>query len=116
VSGVEATLLSLHQMGAAFFSIPDLALDKNEAKAMAEAIAEVSKYYSIPGLNPAHAAVVSLFLVMITTYGKRIPAILRGARGAPPLTPAPGNGADHEPPDYVRGESAVVSEPWFAPS
>ncbi len=114
--GIEATLLSLHQMGAAFFSIPDLALDKNEAKAMAEAIAEVSKYYSIPGLNPAHAAVVSLFLVVLTTYAKRIPAILRGARGAPPPTPASGNGVDHEPPDYGGGESAVASEPWFAPA
>jgi len=95
-------------MGAAFFAIPDLALEKNEAKALAEAIAEVSKYYSIPGLNPAHAAIVSLLLVVVTTYGKRIPAILRGARGAPPVSPASMNGVDHEP-------APVNAEPWFTP-
>jgi len=98
-------------MGAAFFAIPDLALEKNEAKALAEAIAEVSKYYSIPGLNPAHAAVVSLLLVVVTTYGKRIPAILRGPVAARQAEhPQAGNGVDHSPP-----VPEPVMEPWFAP-
>lgn len=83
VSGIESTLLSIHQMGAAFFAVPELALENGEAKALAEAIAEVNRHYHIPGLRPDHAAVVSLAVVVFVTYGKRVPVILARQRGTP---------------------------------
>jgi hypothetical protein len=79
-------------MAASYFQQPALALEKSEAKAIAEALAEVSKHYSIPGLDPKHAAIMSLALVIAVTYGKRVPFIL-GGKAMPP-TPASETGGN----------------------
>lgn len=87
-------------MAAAYFRIPELALEKEEAKAVAEAIAEVNRHYAIPGINPAHASIASLIFIVTVTYAKRVPYVMarRGNQDRegpaalstePPRTPAP---------------------------
>ena len=59
-------------MAAAFFATPELVLENNEARVIAEALGEVNKHYKIPGLRPDHASVASLIIVLLTIYGKRV--------------------------------------------
>jgi len=94
-------------MAAAYFRTPEIALEKEEARAIAEALAEVNRHYKIPGINPAHASIVSLLFVVTVTYGKRIPAIM--SRGATANTTASAR---------EERQAAQVSEPepWFGNS
>jgi hypothetical protein len=92
-------------MGAAFFAIPELELQKDEARAIADALVEVNKHYPIPGIDPKHAAIATLVFVLVVTYGKRVPAIIaRSKNGAKP-TPREGNVVPMNPP--------VEAKPWF---
>lgn len=114
VSGVEQTLLSLHLMAASYFKQPALALEVGEAKAIAQALAEVSKYYNVPGLNPKHAAILSLALVLMVTYGKRVPYLLDGRKQRPsaaPVTPPGQGGGTMTPPDFVTPDTKAFFTP-----
>lgn len=83
--GIEKTLLSIHKMGAAFFSAPEWELQENEAKSLAAAIAEVEKHYKIPGMSEEHAAILGLVLVAGSIYAPRIilTATKRKSKGRP---------------------------------
>ena len=77
-SGLEVLKLSdiffsLHQMAAAILHVPDLELDKEEARRLAEAAAAVGEHYRI-GLDPRKAAWVNLAAVAGSIYGPRIMA------------------------------------------
>lgn len=81
VAGIEKTLFSIHQMAAVALSQPKLALDENEAKALAQAIGEVSKHYAIPGISEKHAALGVLFGVLLSIYGPRVVMLASGGKG-----------------------------------
>jgi hypothetical protein len=98
-------LLSVHQMGAAVLSVPELQLDKSEASQLAQAISEVAKYYNIEA-DEKTVAWVNLSMCGLTVYGtralayhnrmqaerrQRIPAPA-AAPAAPAQTPAPAAG------------------------
>lgn len=70
--GIEKTLLSIHRMGAAFFSAPEWELQESEAKSLAAAISEVEKHYKIPGMSEERAAILGLVLVAGSIYAPRI--------------------------------------------
>jgi hypothetical protein len=75
-------------MGAAYFRVPELALEKEEARALAEAIANVQKHYKIPGLREDHAAIAQLCVVLAITEGKRLPYLMAAKSKMPrPVVP-----------------------------
>lgn len=102
-------------MGAAYLRVPEIALEREEAKALAQAIAEVSKHYKIPGVSPEHASIASLVFVIFVTYGKRVPAILARRSG---VAPAPAPAAPFVTPssDGSPPVSPVPADPWFTPT
>jgi len=97
-------------MLAAYTKTPALELEKGEAKAMAEAIANVSKHYKIPGMSPEHAAIAQLCFVVAVTYGKRVPLIMAG-RSASRNTMSPLQAQQAQTP---KPQDAPSPEPWFA--
>lgn len=102
-------------MGAAFFALPELELEKREAKALAEAIAEVSKHYNIPGIDPKMAAVVSLIIVAGQIYVPRGFAIVNRKNGkTSDLAKTSTAGAPGAPPVAVNTDQAATND-WFNP-
>jgi hypothetical protein len=73
---LERLLLSVHTMGSAFFSCPELELDPEEAKSLARAIREVAKHYPIT-LDPKRLALIELGTVCAMIYGTRAVVIYR---------------------------------------
>lgn len=65
-------------MTAAFTQTPELALEADESKPLAEAVAELAKHYDIPGLDAKAMAWVGLVMVAGKIYVPR--AILIKAR------------------------------------
>ena len=109
-------MLSLHGMAAAYFSIPELQLEKDEAKSIAEALAEVNRHYSIPGINPAHASIASLAFILALTYGKRVPYIMRGKQQRAAIRrPADPPGAANTRSEAPNTGDFASPEAWFAP-
>lgn len=102
-------------MGAAFFALPELELEKREAKALAEAIADVSKHYNIPGIDPKMAAVVSLVIVAGQIYVPRGITIVNRKNGK---TSGLGNtvtaSAPGAPPEAVNTNQTATND-WFNP-
>lgn len=86
VEGIERALVGIHGMIAAFVKAPELALEKDESKPYAEAVAEVAKHYDIPEVADVTMAWIGLAMVMGTIYGPRYILIqqrLRGERAKP---------------------------------
>lgn len=73
VSGIEKILFSLHLGVAKFTKIEELALDREESKVLAEAVAEVSSHYNVE-INPKTAAWLGLVTAFGTIYGPRVAA------------------------------------------
>jgi hypothetical protein len=71
---LEDLLLSVHMMGAELLKVPELELDRGEAKKLADAIAEVNKYYGVQ-VDPKKMAIINLGVVGVTIYGSRILAL-----------------------------------------
>jgi hypothetical protein len=67
---LESLLLSVHLMGAAFFSTPELALDPEEATKLSDAIKNVAQYYPVV-FDPKKLAMGNLGIVLLTIYGTR---------------------------------------------
>lgn len=82
VTGIEKTLLSLHMIAATITQTPELALEDAEAVAIAEAVANVSEHYSIPGIDEGPASIVMLAGTLLAIYGKRY-LILRAKKTQP---------------------------------
>lgn len=70
-TGIEKTLVSLHMIAATLSGIPELALEDQEAAAIAEGIANVNEHYNIPGIDEGPAAIVMLAGTLLAIYGKR---------------------------------------------
>jgi hypothetical protein len=73
-TSIEKTLYSLHLMGAAMFSTPELALDEQEAKQLGQAIAGVAAQYDTV-IDPKKLAWGQLLVCVGTIYGTRIYAV-----------------------------------------
>ena len=68
---ISDLLYSIHLMGAEICKVPELELDKEEAAKLADAIADVSKYY-ITSFDPKKVAWVHLAVIAGGIYGTRI--------------------------------------------
>jgi hypothetical protein len=66
-------LLSLHAMGAAFLSTPELELDRDEAKKLSDGIQKVGKYYAM-AFDPKKVAIAELAIIAGGIYGTRFVA------------------------------------------
>jgi hypothetical protein len=75
-ANLEHILLSIHTMGAAFLSCPELELDSQEAEKLARSIRELSKYYPI-SLDVKRMAQIDLAMMAAMIYGTRGVAIYR---------------------------------------
>lgn len=75
LEGIESLLLSVHAMGAMILSTPELALEQSEAKSLANAISQVSSFYSYGIISPKTMAWINLAMVTGGLYGTRIVAI-----------------------------------------
>ena len=71
LDGIEAILLNLHMMGAAFLKVPELQLSPEEAEKLSEAIARVSALYDF-GASEKTLAWVNLTMALGSVYGTRI--------------------------------------------
>jgi hypothetical protein len=71
---VEKILFNIHQMGASFLKIEELAIDKDEAKNLASAVNQVKELYDIPMLDEKTEAWVNLAMPCGFIYGPRIVA------------------------------------------
>lgn len=68
---ISDLLYSVHLMGAEICKVPELELDKEEAAKLADAIADVSKYY-VTSFDPKKVAWVHLAVIAGGIYGTRI--------------------------------------------
>lgn len=96
------------------------ALEREEARDLADALAAVQAEYGVP-ISDRHMVLVGLGSVAAAIYGKRV-AILMGVKIAPPggeASPAPApaapfvNGAS---PAQVPEDLPLNGEAWFTPS
>ena len=71
VSGVEKILFSLHQMASQF--LPELAIEREESKMLAESLADVSAFYN-QVVDPKLVAWIGLAGVVGKLYGPRVMA------------------------------------------
>lgn len=70
---LEQAILSLHDMAAGIFGIPELSLSEPEAKALNDAMLDVSKYY-VSAFDPKKVAIFNLVTCMGGIYAVRIMA------------------------------------------
>ena len=75
VEGVEALLFSVHLQMAAILSTPEIALDKDEANALAIATKNVARHYDLPGFSEKAFDTVNFGIVILTVYGTRFAAV-----------------------------------------
>lgn len=75
LAGLETILLSLHTLGAALFSCPELKWEENEAKEVTKAIANVAQHYPQLEMAPKLVAWINLCLILGAVEGTRILAI-----------------------------------------
>jgi hypothetical protein len=75
LEGLESILLSLHMMGAALLTCPELVIEAAEAKRLSSAIAQVAAQYPEIELAPKMVAWVNLILVLGAVEGTRVIAI-----------------------------------------
>jgi hypothetical protein len=96
-------LLSLHAMGAAFLSTPELELDRDEAKKLSDGIQKVGKYYAM-AFDPKRVAIAELAIIVGGIYGTRFVAWKNRRTSTEETTPKPG-------PALVQSRSAAPAQP-----
>lgn len=101
---IETLLFSVHLMGANILTVPELAINPEEAKRMGDAIKEVAVHYPI-GLDPKKLALANLAFVLGGVYVPRIVAVVNRPRPFQPARPNPVPQARPMPP--VNGPQAV---------
>ncbi len=72
---LESLLLSVHFGLSAVLSVPEMALDGDEATKLASAAEKVSRHYDVPGLPEKMIDWSNLLIVMAMVYGPRFAAI-----------------------------------------
>ena len=75
VGGFSKAIYEAHGILATLARCPELALETDEAKDLAEAIRELEKHYNIPVVNPKHMAILTLLGVAGRVYVPRAMAI-----------------------------------------
>lgn len=73
---LEGVLYSIHLMGAEFLKCKEIELEKDESKKLADAIAEVNRFYNVK-FDPKKVAVFNLAVVTASIYGPMTVAIKR---------------------------------------
>lgn len=76
IPDLEALLLSVHFMGAALLSVPELELDEDESKKLAKSIRNVAKHYSV-SIDAKKMAMFELASTVVAIYGTRGIAIYK---------------------------------------
>jgi len=71
VNAIENALVGIHSMLALATKTPELALEDDESKPLAQAVAEVAKHYDIPAISDVAIAWAGLIMVCGKTYGPR---------------------------------------------
>lgn len=120
LSGIESTLISIHEALAAVASAPELKLEKQEAADLAKAIAAVNEHYALPALNPKHAALLALGGCMFRVYKPRVAAV--AARNRKPAGKGNGSAAAGQVTGTDAGSPVPMPVPiadpgaaWFVP-
>lgn len=106
LGGLESILLSLHEMGAHLLKFPEFKLEKDEAQKLSASIQEVGKHYNWV-VNPKHAAVTQLCLLLVTIYGLRFMVYFKekpkpGPRLVPPMATPPAQQAQSPSPSQPK--------------
>lgn len=87
---LEGVLYSLHLMGSEFLKCKEMELDKDESKKLADAIAEVNRFYNVK-FDPKKVAIFNLAVVTASIYGPMAVSIKRrldAERGPQPVKQA----------------------------
>lgn len=71
VNVIEQSLVGIHALLAVSTKTPELALEPDESKPLAQAVAEVAKHYDIPGLDAKTVAWMGLIMVAGKIYVPR---------------------------------------------
>lgn len=75
VTGIEKLLLSTHNLLARLTKVEEMKLDNDEAKMIAEALANVQQHYSVV-VDPKYLAWMGLIGVCVTIYAPRIGVLI----------------------------------------
>jgi len=113
LSGVETLLYSLHAMASAV--VPELKIEQDEARQLAEAVAKVNEYYDT-AIDPKMMAWVGLFAVCGKIYGPRIVVWnIRRVASRPKLQPfkAAPQRAPETAPKQMATPANVITDPAF---
>ena len=116
VGGIETSLFEIHALLATFSGFPDIALEQDEAHALAAALANVQKHYpSLRLLSEKHMAIAGFGLTASRIYGKRV-AIVLGIQPAQqaPLKLRPNGATEPDVADAIGAPDHLQS--WFKPS
>ena len=72
-ANLEKVLYALHTMAAGLLAEPDLAIDEDESKLLAEAVEKVANAYNFTTLlSPKTQAGVDMIIALATVYGPRV--------------------------------------------
>ncbi len=109
LSGIESLLVSLHVFAAAALKEPALALTKDEAKSLSDAVGKVAEHYPVT-IDPKTMAWVNLAMVAGGIYGTRVVGMVakrkrntKGSEKTQTVTP-------QQPQDltaYILGQAAL---------
>lgn len=111
-------MISVHGIAAAMARTPEIALEPEQANALAARLADVNKFYPMPVIKPEHVAIGALIVTAMPIYAGMYQAVAaRKASGvqrkseasatAPvaPLAPGVAIGTGSAPvPDWFAGE------------
>lgn len=77
-ANLEKVLFNLHKMGAGLLNEPDIAIEKEDAALLAEAVKEIATAYDFTAMmNPKTQAWIDLSIACTAVYGERVMKIMR---------------------------------------
>jgi hypothetical protein len=109
-ANLQKILISMHTMGAALLAMPELEIDEDEAKLLADATANLAREYNITAiLTPKAQAGIDFGIAVTTVYGTRLLAIYRKGKRKPVVAmPMPQSKPQAPAPQKVNG--AIVPD------
>jgi hypothetical protein len=121
IANIESLLLSVHFMGAKLLEVPELELDEEEAKKLADAIRRVAEFYPV-ALSPKKLAWAEFSFAMAGVYGPRVIAIYKKAPKqqpgprAVPRQQAQSQAQSHQPVNHPGPSQAATPRPLTSAS
>jgi hypothetical protein len=108
-NAIESALFSIHLLLSHAIS-PHLALEKDEAKALGDAVANVAKHYPIMRAADKTMAWYALIICVATIYGPRIMVMRKdkGKKTAPKPTQA--DAAPQQPVDFMGWATGILPD------